>query len=100
MRRFGARRSRLARQLLTESALLGLLGGALGLAIAQVALPAREHSRDGSHPAYARSAIDPTIVIFALVLASPPGSSAGVLPVVRLPWTRLGVWLREAAARQ
>jgi putative ABC transport system permease protein len=91
----GARRSRLARQLLTESALLGLLGGALGLAIAQASLRLASTAATAAIPRMHEVQLDPTIVIFALVLGIAAGLIAGVLPVVRLPWTRLGVWLRE-----
>jgi predicted permease len=91
----GARRSRLARQLLTESGLLGLLGGALGLAIAQVALRLAGTAATAAIPRMHEVQLDPAIVIFALALGIAAGLIAGVLPVVRLPWTRLGVWLRE-----
>ena len=91
----GARKGRLARQLLTESALLGLLGGALGLAIAAVALQLAGTAASAVIPRMHEVRLDPVMVSFALVSGLSAGLLAGVLPVMRLPWTRLGTWLRE-----
>jgi putative ABC transport system permease protein len=91
----GARRSRLARQLLTESALLGLLGGALGVAIAWSALRVAGTAAGEVIPRMHEVELDPAIVLFALSLGMVAGLAAGILPVTRLPWTRLGIWLRE-----
>jgi putative ABC transport system permease protein len=91
----GARKGRLARQLLTESALLGLLGGALGLGIAAAALRIAGTSASAIIPRMHEVRLDAVVVLFALILGIGAGVLAGVLPVVRLPWTRLGAWLRE-----
>jgi predicted permease len=91
----GARRGRLAGQLLTESGLLGLLGGALGLVIAEIALSLAGNAATAVIPRMNEVRLDPAIVAFALSLGVGAGLVAGVLPVTRLPWTRLGAWLRE-----
>jgi putative ABC transport system permease protein len=91
----GARRGRLARQLLTESALLGMLGGALGLAIAEIALSLFGNAANAVIPRMNEVRLDPAMVAFAVSLGLGAGLLAGVLPVVRLPWTGLGAWLRE-----
>ena len=91
----GARRGRLARQLLTESALLGVLGGALGIAIAEIALSLFGNAANAVIPRMNEVRLDPAMVAFAVSLGLGAGLLAGVLPVVRLPWTRLGAWLRE-----
>ncbi len=91
----GARKGRLARQLLTESALLGVLGGALGLAIAAIALDVAGTAASAVIPRMNEVRLDPVVVAFALSLGLGAGLVAGVLPVARLPWTRLGTWLRD-----
>ena len=91
----GARKGRLARQLLTESALLGLLGGALGLGIAAFALDVAGTAASAVIPRMNEVRLDPVVVAFALALGLGAGLVAGVLPVARLPWTRLGTWLRD-----
>jgi putative ABC transport system permease protein len=91
----GAGRARLARQLLTESALLGLLGGGLGLALAATGLRLSRAAAAAVMPRMDEVHLDPFIVAFALASGVTAGLVAGVVPVLRLPWTRLGNWLRE-----
>jgi predicted permease len=91
----GARRGRLVRQLLAESALLGLAGGALGLAIAAVALRLASTAATAVIPRMHEVRMDPVIVSFALAIGISSGLLAGALPVMRLPWNRLGAWLRD-----
>ncbi len=91
----GARRGRLARQLLTESALIGLLGGAVGLGIAVAALRVAGSAASAVIPRMNEVRLDPVIVAFALTTGLLAGLLAGVLPVLRLPWARLGPWLHE-----
>ncbi len=91
----GARKGRLVRQLLTESALLGLAGGALGLAIAGVALKLAGTAAAAVIPRMHEVRLDPVVVSFALGIGMISGLLAGALPVLRLPWNRLGTWLRD-----
>ena len=77
----GAGRGRLVRQLLTESMVLALAGGAAGLALAtaglrslrQLALPL---------PPYAELSLDPAAVIVTSVLALITGLAFGIVPAL------------------
>jgi putative ABC transport system permease protein len=91
----GAGRGRLARQLLTESALLGLVGGALGILLATLLLRLARTSGADIVPRMNEVRVDLAIAGFALSLGMAAGLVAGVLPVLRLPWSRLSDWLRE-----
>jgi putative ABC transport system permease protein len=78
----GASRGRLIRQLLTESTLLALMGGALGLLIASWGLPlltafaARFTSRTGEIK------IDLSVLLFTLVTSVGTGLVFGLLPAL------------------
>ncbi len=91
----GAGRSRLARQLLTESALLGIAGGILGVIVASVLADIARTAGAEIVPRMSEVRIDAVVVAFACALGLLSGLCAGVLPVMRLPWQRLGDWLRE-----
>jgi predicted permease len=78
----GAGRIRLIRQLITESALLGLAGGAAGLLIAYwgvLGLVALVRSTFTTH-ALDRASMDGTVLAFTLVLSLAVGMVAGVAP--------------------
>jgi putative ABC transport system permease protein len=78
----GASRARLIRQLLTESTLLYLLGGALGLLIAQWGLPmlvafaARFTNRTGE------IRIDLSILLFTMLVSVGTGLAFGLIPAL------------------
>jgi predicted permease len=83
----GVRRSRLARHLLTEAALLSLAAAALGAALAwwgvhamRDAIPANFAA---SVPGWARMGIDPHVLLFALGAASLAMLAFALLPVAR-----------------
>jgi predicted permease len=91
----GAGRGRLARQFLTEAALLGLVGGVLGLAAATAAMQLARDSAVEIVPRIAEVQLNASIVIFALCVGIGAGLLAGLVPVLRLPWTGLADTLRE-----
>ena len=95
----GASRGRLARQLLAESALLGLGGGGLGLLLATVLVRLAGTAVEAMLPGTPPVRVDVVMILFAIVTGLAAGTTAGLLPVLRLPWTRLNDWLREAAGR-
>ena len=92
----GVGRGRLAAQLLTESVLLALLGGAAGLAVAQWggALLRAEFLSDSSTAAVAR---DPRTVIYAVAAAVVAGLLIGLAPLLQTRRTSLTRDLREGA---
>jgi putative ABC transport system permease protein len=85
----GAGRARLVRQLLTESAVLGLAGGALGLAIAAIALQSLETIAPMSIPRLDRVAIDGSVLAFTLIVSALTGIAFGLVPAMRATSLRL-----------
>jgi putative ABC transport system permease protein len=79
----GAGWQRLARQLLTESILLGFLGGVAGLAVAQLSLSVVRTMNPGNIPRLEDIAINGTVLTFTLGVALATGVLFGVAPVWR-----------------
>ncbi|MEO8658482.1 MAG: ABC transporter permease, partial [Bryobacteraceae bacterium] len=79
----GAGWGRIASELITESLLLGVAGGALGLALAYAALRTLAAS-DFSHlPRLHNTSIDPTVLTFTLLVSLASGLLFGVIPVFK-----------------
>lgn len=78
----GASRARIARQLLTESVLLGLLGGAAGLWLGYAGLRLLVGLAPANLPRLAEIGIDPTVATFALVVSLLAGFLLGLFPMV------------------
>ena len=76
----GAPRSRLIRELLTESLLLAFSGGALGLLLARVAVNAIVDLSPPGLPRVEAIAVDGSTFLFAFGLATAIGLAIGVLP--------------------
>jgi predicted permease len=79
----GAGWQQLARQLLTESVLLGLLGGAAGLLVAQVSIYALRSMNPGNIPRLEDIAINSTVLMFTLGVSLATGILFGVAPLWR-----------------
>jgi predicted permease len=79
----GASWRRLIAQLLTESLLLALLGGAAGLAIAKVALQVVRSVNPGNIPRLEAIALDRTVLLFTLVVSILTGLLFGLVPALR-----------------
>jgi len=79
----GAGRERLLRQLLTESLLLALLGGALGVLLAAFATPLLSRLVPTTLPVADATAIDLRVLGFASLLTLVTGVAFGVLPALR-----------------
>jgi predicted permease len=79
----GAGRERLVRQLLTESLLLALAGGGLGVLLATVAVPVLARLVPQSLPIAQAPVLDLRVLAFALGLTALTGIAFGVWPALR-----------------
>lgn len=78
----GASRARVARQLLTESLLLALLGGVAGLAVAYGGLALLRRLAPGGVPRLDQVALDGGVLWFVAVIAVSTGVIFGMVPVL------------------
>ena len=79
----GAGRARVVRQLLTESILLALLGGAAGLAIADLGLVIARRMHPGNIPRLDELGIDFNVLGFSLAVSLVTGIVFGLAPALR-----------------
>jgi predicted permease len=79
----GAGRGRIVRQLLTESVLLGLVGGALGIAVAAGGVRALLLLVPAGMPRVAEVGIDGRVLVFTMVTALVTGVGFGLVPALR-----------------
>jgi putative ABC transport system permease protein len=86
----GASRKRLVRQLLGESAAIGLLGGALGMLFAWVAIELVRLFGPEDVPRLAEAAIDARVLAFALAVALLSSLVFGLLPALQTSRGRSG----------
>jgi predicted permease len=93
----GARGTRLARLLLTESLVLSACGGALGLALAAGALAVLRALDPGDVPRLAEAALHPPVLLFAVLVVLVSSVLFGALPIVQVMRTRLEVSREDAA---
>ncbi len=80
----GAGRGRIVRQLLTESVLLSLLGGAVGVALAAAAVPLVRRTGSAAVPLLATMRLDWRVLGFALAACVVTGLVFGLAPAARL----------------
>ncbi len=90
----GAGWGRIARELLLESALLGIAGGALGLGLAFGALRVLAASKATHLPRLESISIDPWVLAFTLVLSLTAGLIFGLIPVFKYARPHLSLTLR------
>jgi len=81
---FGARRTRIIRQVLSESLLVSVAGGALGLIVAQWGTELVVNYFGASMPRLADIKMDGAVLAFAFATALVSGTVAGVAPAWRL----------------
>jgi putative ABC transport system permease protein len=91
----GAGRTRVVRQLLTESAMLGLIGGTVGIIIAWGGLRVLTSLAPADLPRLDQVSLDPMMLSFALVLSIVTGLAFGVVPALQSSRTAVFAALRE-----
>jgi putative ABC transport system permease protein len=79
----GAGRGRVVRQLLTESVLLALAGGTLGLAVAAAGMSALRAVLPDRAPRVGEVALDGTVLAFTFLVALGTGILFGLLPALQ-----------------
>jgi predicted permease len=96
----GADRSRIVRQLLTESVLLAAIGAALGCALAYVSVNAIVSLIPfGFIPAEAHVRISPGVLLFAIALAFATGILVGLAPALNAFRSNLHDTLKQDSVR-
>jgi len=90
----GASRSRVVRQCLTESAIMGLAGGGLGIALAAASIRPFVRYWPGSLPRATEVHLDWHVLLFALAVSLVTGVLFGLAPALRIPVTSLERALR------
>ena len=93
----GARRGRLIRQLLTESALLALLGGAAGLLLAMWGMSLLAAMSPGHISPVDREGINPAVLIFTVALSLLTGIAFGLVPALQSSKLNLTDALKEGS---
>jgi predicted permease len=93
----GASARRVARELLTESVLLGLVGGALGIGLAFAGVRLLRYLEPARLPRLQDITIDPLVLLFALVLSLAAGILFGLLPVLKYARPRLANALKDSS---
>jgi predicted permease len=91
----GASRGQLARELLLESVSLGLLGGVLGLALADVALRVLIYLAPANLPRLEEIRIDSGVLLFTLVISLLAGVLFGAIPILKYTGAQLNTALRS-----
>jgi predicted permease len=80
----GAGRARLVRQLLTESSLLALLSGGIGVALAAFGIRALIALGPPDIPRLGEAALDPVVLGFALAVSMLSAIAFGLVPALRI----------------
>jgi predicted permease len=91
----GAGRARLIRQLVTESTVLGLIGGTLGLALAYWSTGALIAARPADLPRIDEVRLDATVILFTLGASLLTGLIFGLIPAIQATNENLVQGLQE-----
>jgi putative ABC transport system permease protein len=95
----GASRGRILRQLITESVLLSLLGGALGMGVAVSGLSVLKATLPADTPRLADVALDGQVLTFTAVLAILTGVIFGLVPALGASKVDMTVTLKSGGQR-
>src|SRR5262249_48815036 len=91
----GASRRRVIRQMLTESSLLALLGGAIGVVLAYWGVQALSHWSGVSLPRAGEIALDTRVLAFSLLASIGAGLLFGLVPALQVSAPKLNHMLKE-----
>jgi predicted permease len=91
----GAERWHIVRQLLTESVVLSVIGGAIGLLIAYWSVRALVAMNPGNVPRIEEMGIDGNVLLFTAIVSLGTGLLFGVMPALQISRTDLQTTLRE-----
>jgi len=95
----GANRLQLIRQVLIESGLVSILGGALGVLLALWGVDVLSTMRPEGLPAQAEIHVDLGILVFSLVVSVATGILFGMLPAVQAARANVGEVMKDADER-
>ena len=95
----GASRGRLVRKFMTESLLLSLVGGVLGVLLARVGVRALVSAYPTSLPRTSDVAVDPMVLLFTLGIAVASGIIFGLAPIALTRVGGLVTALKEGGAK-
>ena len=95
----GAGRSRIIRQLLSETAVLGLLGGVVGIALAYWGVRALSSLLPDNLPQLNAIRVDNFVLIFALALSAIASVAFGLVPALFASKSDIQASLREGSSR-
>ncbi|HYL99139.1 MAG TPA: ABC transporter permease, partial [Blastocatellia bacterium] len=93
----GARRGRLVRQMLTESVVIFVFGGTVGIGLAYIALRFFLASNPFRLPRVEEIRIDPLVLAFTVVLTLTTGIVFGLIPALQAPQVNVSDLLNEDA---
>lgn len=95
----GAERLRIIRQLLTESLVLSLAGGALGIALAYAAVHLITGLNPGGIPRFDAASVDGRVLFLAVLLSIATGVLSGIAPAISASKANLNDLLKKAGNR-
>lgn len=95
----GASRAQIARLLMTETAIIALIGGAAGWLIAGAALPVLLRLADESIPRLADARLNIPVLVYCAAAAGASALLAGLVPALRLSRTDLQAAMRPSSER-
>jgi putative ABC transport system permease protein len=91
----GASRLRVMRQVLTESSLLALLGGSLGIGLAYCGVQALSRWSSATLPRAGEIALDGRVLAFSLLVSVITGLLFGLVPALQISTPKLNNMLKE-----